>query len=523
MTPQSSPTKYPPNENHIKTKNVDITKFFNPLKEPVEVSKEENPPTLPLLKDENEGKSLPDHQINNSVKNVVQKSEKPKRGRPKRIPLDLGSAQDTNSTGILMESGVVVGEQTEANQRRSVRLKNKPVSQYFIPLNFEVEEYQPLAPKEKTSKPKKSTKKNPSLSQDSENSLNIEASTIIEKLETPQPPIQIVENRIDVSVENIPTSSSNLSEDFKLENGQIHPFFRKSKSKTDEDPQESVILHEATKSVHPFFMKPHQQSESTVSVDSQDDSRKDVTYSSQESNQSSELLHSLTPKELLANFYSGREAHPFLQPRISSRSSHIACKAEVPKPSQYPALYPQAHPHQHGHVRQLHPEPFIEMECNLVKRKIPIYDKTEITQQANRFFQRYRNSSADPPKCKDTSSSSTLHLSSEQLKDILESVYTETHLKSSSCSPLYQQLFHTKRTTSDVTLPWFEKYRPRKTTDILGNQFNVDYLLEWLNMLKVNPVVSKFEEEQPQPARKNGNRGRRVLSSDEEEFDPEKG
>ncbi|KAK9761006.1 hypothetical protein K7432_014442 [Basidiobolus ranarum] len=42
-------------------------------------------------------------------------------------------------------------------------------------------------------------------------------------------------------------------------------------------------------------------------------------------------------------------------------------------------------------------------------------------------------------------------------------------------------------------------------------------------MLKVNPVVSKFEEEQPQPARKNVNRGRRVLSSDEEEFDPEKG
>ncbi|KAI9482518.1 hypothetical protein BDB00DRAFT_857676 [Zychaea mexicana] len=101
-------------------------------------------------------------------------------------------------------------------------------------------------------------------------------------------------------------------------------------------------------------------------------------------------------------------------------------------------------------------------------------------------------------------------LSHAEIGDIMDSIYPESLWKEiPPCQVLYESLFDDNNVEGDDDddylgsnedrdhLPWTEKYRPSTVTDLLGDHRAHNYLLKWLQQLKVySPTTAALEEQQ---------------------------
>ncbi|KAI9260758.1 hypothetical protein BDA99DRAFT_513135 [Phascolomyces articulosus] len=131
-------------------------------------------------------------------------------------------------------------------------------------------------------------------------------------------------------------------------------------------------------------------------------------------------------------------------------------------------------------------------------------------------------------------------LSHADVADLMDRVYQESHWKDTpACQALYQSLFDYEEVDDDNNgdgddkddddllmdkdnvggddwnqLPWTEKHRPTSIIDLLVNQRAHNYLLEWLQQLKVQSPISEEVTATQHQARKRRRRLQQEASPD---------
>ncbi|KAI7853519.1 hypothetical protein BDC45DRAFT_147739 [Circinella umbellata] len=107
-------------------------------------------------------------------------------------------------------------------------------------------------------------------------------------------------------------------------------------------------------------------------------------------------------------------------------------------------------------------------------------------------------------------------LSHDDIGNLMNDIYPESHWKEiPACQSLYTSLFHDDHDSNDSTeseedqekgkyqLPWTEKHRPICVTDLLGDHHAYNYLLDWLQQLKVNSHSFDYQAQEHQDKEKN--------------------
>ncbi|KAG2216474.1 hypothetical protein INT45_004665, partial [Circinella minor] len=102
-------------------------------------------------------------------------------------------------------------------------------------------------------------------------------------------------------------------------------------------------------------------------------------------------------------------------------------------------------------------------------------------------------------------------LSHDDIENLMNGIYPESHWKEiPACQSLYTSLFGDEHDSNDSSeseddqekekdqLPWTEKHRPICVTDLLGDHHAYNYLLDWLQQLKVNSHSFEYQPQEHQ-------------------------